>query len=318
MTDFAPTADWAQLRLRARLLSQLRGFFSQHQFLEVETPLLSSETVHDHEVEPFAVPLGEAETWWLQTSPEAHMKRLMAAGGQAIYQITRSFRQGERGPAHNPEFTIVEWYRRDDSMHAGMEFLSKLVAELLDAELAEPISYAKAFQQYVGINPHAADVDALGHLAGTLDIPPAPEPRAMDRDAWLNWLLVACVEPRLGRQRPAILYDYPASQPGLACIAGQPTPVAKRFELYYQGLELANGYYELRDAETLRQRTQQQQARRQAVDKQPLTGPGRLLAAMEHGLPECTGVALGFDRLVMLAAGARTIDEVLAFPIERA
>lgn len=325
--DFRPTASWQNLRLRAELLSRLRRFFAGRRFLEVETPLLSADVVVDRHLEPLCVINANvdgnamhstaSQPLWLQTSPEAAMKRLMAAGGEAIFQVTRSFRRGERGRLHNLEFTIVEWYRRNDTMQAGIAFLDDLCQTLLETESARRTSYAEAFERNVGIDPHLASINEMAEAAHRHGLAP-PLLETADRDAWLDFLLVERVEPNLGRNRPEILYDYPASQASLAQVRAGPPSVAERFELYYRGIELANGYHELTDPQVLHRRTIEANAQRIQERKAAVPGPKRLLAAMEHGLPACSGAALGFDRIVMLAAGATSIDEVIAFPIERA
>ncbi|MEX2113561.1 MAG: EF-P lysine aminoacylase EpmA [Pirellulales bacterium] len=322
--DFRPTATWPRLRLRAELLARVRAFFVQRDFLEVETPLLSADVVVDRYLDPLSVTLpldprqpDRGKQLWLQTSPEFGMKRLLAAGGEAIYQITRSFRAGERGPLHNPEFTIVEWYRPGDDMRQGMQTLSDLAETLLQLGPAQTLAYAEAFQQHAGLDPHGATGEQLRAVAARHGLSVSDTFDDADRDNWLNLLLAEVVEPHLGQSRPTILYDYPASQAALACTHGQP-PVAARFELYVRGIELANGYHELLDPSVLRSRNEQANRQRTAEGKPPLPVESRLLAAMEHGLPDCTGVALGFDRAVMLAAGATRIDEVMAFPLERA
>jgi lysyl-tRNA synthetase class 2 len=253
---------------------------------------------------------------WLQTSPEFGMKRLLAAGAERIYQITRAFRGGERGQEHNPEFTIVEWYRVGDSMHEGMTLLAELAKEMLGVDAVGTISYREAFRQHVGLDPHTASLEELaaGGKHGLDRIDPAYS--GHDRDDWLNYLLAEFVEPNLGIDGPQILYDYPASQAALARVRQDDPPVAERFELYAGGVELANGYHELLDAKVLRERNRIANQQRAADDKYTLPEDSRLLDAMDAGLPACTGVALGFDRLVMVATGAKTIDEVIAFPIE--
>ena len=245
------------------------------------------------------------------------MKRLMACGAEAIYQVTRSFRGGERGRLHNPEFTIVEWYRRDDSMADGMQFLSDLCDAMLDRGPAERLSYRQAFLRYAEIDPFTAEAAQLAGLATAAGVA-APAGLGDDHDGWLDLLRADLVEPHLGVDRPVILYDWPTSQAALAAVRDEDPPVAERFELYVGGIELANGYHELRDAAELRGRGELANEARRADGKPQLPEPARLLAAMEHGLPTCTGVALGFDRLVMLAAGADSIDQVMAFPIDRA
>lgn len=320
--DFRPAAAWERLRLRATLLHKVRAFFDARGFLEVETPLLSADTVVDVHLEPFAVERGgrdpaNPQTLWLQTSPEFCMKRLLAAGGTALYQVCKAFRQGERGPRHNPEFTLVEWYRVGDDCAAGMQLLSDLAETLLGRGPAERLSYRDALRAHAGVDPFAADVPELRAAARRLGLT-AAEDFSSERDAWLELLVAEAVEPHLGRGQPTILWGYPPSQAALACVADGPPPYAERFELYVEGVELANGYHELLDAEQLAERQRSNNAQRQALGRAALPEENRLLAAMRHGLPRCAGCALGFDRLVMLAAGAATIDEVLTFPLERA
>jgi lysyl-tRNA synthetase class 2 len=255
---------------------------------------------------------------WLQTSPEFAMKRLLAAGGQAIYQITRAFRGAEIGARHNPEFTMVEWYRRGDNYTAAMQLLDDLASELLGLGPAERLTYGDAFSRYAGVDPHRASTPDLVQAVRQRGIS-APESLAEDdRDAWLDLLLTELVEPKLGFAAPAILCDYPASQAALAVVRDEDPPVAERFELYVRGIELANGYHELLDANVLRRRNDESNALRVVDGKPSLPVDSRLLTAMERGLPACSGVALGFDRVVMLAAGVKTIAQVLAFPIDRA
>lgn len=324
-TDFLPTASWPNLRLRAALLRRVRSFFDSRGFLEVETPILSADVVVDRHLDPFCTTLCDdprrpevGRRLWLQTSPEFHMKRMLAAGAPAIYQVARVFRNAERGAWHNPEFTMVEWYRPGDDLQAGMQLLSELSEELLARGPAERISYARAFVQHVGIDPHAATGERLAAHAAHLGIAAPASLSIEDRDAWLDLLLVERVQPHLGRRAPAILYDYPASQAALARVRDTEPPVAERFELYVDGIELANGYHELLDPRVLRDRNRRSNELRALDGKPPLPEESRLLIAMQSGLPSCSGVALGFDRLAMIAAGARSIDEVLAFPIERA
>jgi lysyl-tRNA synthetase class 2 len=219
---------------------------------------------------------------------------------------------------HNPEFTLVEWYRLGDDMHAGMQLLDELVQDMLRRGSAERTTYAEAFQRQMGIDPHRCSTADLVRAAHNHGFDGASAWNPDDRDAWLDWLLVTCVEPKLGMERPTILFDYPASQAALACVRVEPAPVAERFELYVGGIELANGYHELTDASVLRRRMERANQARLADGRVRLPEDNRLLAAMRHGLPPCTGVALGFDRLVMVALGAGSLNDVMAFPIERA
>ena len=327
--DFLPTATWKNLRLRAEFLHRLRAFFAEREFLEVETPLLSTEIVVDQNLEAFRTLYAgdpsqpdKGQTLWLQTSPEAHMKRLLAAGVadgvDAIFQITRSFRNGERGSRHNPEFTMVEWYRAGDDMTSGMELLDELCQALLNLGPAKRTTYREAFVKHLQIDPHLVTVAQLAEVAAEKKVPVPSDFKAADRDTWLNLLLVDCIEPHLGFDAPELLCDYPASQAAMAVLRAEEPPVAERFELYVRGIELANGFHELTDAEILRQREQIENAVRLADGRPELPGAGRLIASMQQGLPASTGVALGFDRVVMIAAGAKSIDEVIPFPLERA
>jgi lysyl-tRNA synthetase class 2 len=255
---------------------------------------------------------------WLQTSPEFAMKRMLAAGAQAIYQIARVFRLDELGPLHNPEFTLVEWYRAGDGLDEGMQLTSDLCETMLDRGPAERISYREAFQRYVGIDPHRTSGVQLADVSHRLNISAPTSLSIEDRDGWLDLLTVERIQPKLGVQRPTLLYDYPASQAALAQVRHDDPPVAERFELYVDGIELANGYHELLDANELKARNATVNAQRVADGKTALPEKSRLLAAMSEGIPPAVGVALGFDRLVMLAAGAKSIAEVVAFPFDRA
>ena len=322
--SFLPSADWPRLQLRAELLKRTRRFFDERGFIEVETPLLSADTVVDRHLDPLSIVLFDdpqnpdiGRQMWLQTSPELHMKRLLAAGAQTIYQVTRSFRGGETGPLHNPEFTIVEWYRRGDGMREGMELLSALCEALLARGPAEVLTYREAFERHAGIDPHACDADQLRLAAVASGCNPPPS-LGDDRDGWLDLIMSELVAPRLGRDRPTIVCDFPATQAALAVVRDEVPPVAERFELFINGIELANGYHELTDAAVLRERIATANRQRIADGKPALPADNQLLAAMDQGLSASSGCALGFDRVVMLAAGAKTIGEVMAFPIERA
>jgi lysyl-tRNA synthetase class 2 len=304
MADHLPFCSLDMLLARAELLKSLRRFFDDRGFLEVETPTLSRDSVIDEHLDPLRVTLFRdprepevGDTFWLQTSPEFGMKRLLAAGATAIYQITRAYRGGEAGSLHNPEFTMLEWYRVGDDYAAGRKLLAELAAFVMNGAAVDELTYREAFRRYAGSDPFEHSF-------------------ALDR------ILTEQVEPNLGRPSPTILYDYPADQSALARVRpsdnpGQPA-VAERFELYMNGVELANGYHELLDPQVLRERNQRNNAKRLAAGKYALPEDSRLLSAMEQGLPSCSGCALGVDRLLMVLTGAKTIQEVLAFPIDRA
>lgn len=244
------------------------------------------------------------------------MKRLLCEGLPAIFQVTRSFRYGERGAIHNPEFTMVEWYRTGDDMAAGMKLLDELCQAVAGSAAAARTTYAEAFQTYIGVDAHRATCEELVAAAKSLNVAVPEGIHADDRDEWLNLLLADVIEPRLGADRPEILYDYPATQSALAVTATRADGalVGERFELYWHGIELANGYHELTDAAALRMRLEEVNRKRSADNRPALPLPEKLLAAMtDPGLPACSGCALGFDRLAMLACGASSIDEVMAF-----
>lgn len=303
--DFRPTAPWPNLVLRAQTLRRLRAFFDARGFIEVETPILSHDTVIDRHLDPLQVTLfddprdvARGPTLYLQTSPEFGMKRLLAAGSAlAIYQITRAFRGAERGSLHNHEFTMLEWYRVGDDYAAGMNLLAELTQAIFAVPEVERLTFAEALRQHGQVDLAASQLD----------------------DWELDRLLVQQVQPRLGARMPTILHDYPADQAALARTSLRDgRQIAERFELYVRGVELANGYHELLDPAVLRERNRASNAARATDGKQRLPEESRLLDAMQHGLPPCAGCALGVDRLVMLLAGTSDIADVIAFPSERA
>jgi lysyl-tRNA synthetase class 2 len=311
LESFLPTASLEALRKRAELLRRLRKFFDDRGFIEVETPLLSDEIIPELHIEPIRA----GDGGFLQASPELHMKRLVAAGATAIYQVTRSFRKDERGELHNPEFTIVEWYRVGADLNAGMDLLDELVTALLDTTPTARTTYAEAFRRTLNLDPHTAPVAdlATAATAGGASVPSGIA--TDDRDEWLNLLLATRVERQLGRDRPEILYHYPASQASLAKVVRTHDgyEVAERYELYYRGVELANGFHELGDAAEQRRRFEAVNAARVADGRDALPIPESLLAALSYGLPACAGCALGFDRLCMLATGGDSLTKVMAY-----
>lgn len=325
--DWYPAAKIETLRTRARMLQSTRAFFSTRDVLEVDTPLLSEAATTDVHLESFATVYRGAgapkgRVLYLHTSPEFAMKRLLASESGPIFQLCKTFRQGEVGTLHNPEFTMLEWYRPHYDASALMDEVEEYVATVLGEHISlaptERLSYAEAFKRFARINDvHAADVARLrigAREQGISDVPGLGE----DRDAWLDLLMSHVVQPKLGQHGPSLVYDYPASQAALARVHPGPPAVAERFELFINGIELANGFHELTDAAEQRRRFTSDRTRRQQLGLRDVPQDERLLAALESGLPPCAGVALGFDRLVMLATGARSISEVMAFPFDRA
>lgn len=322
-----PGADLATLRLRAELLARIRAFFAARGVLEVETPALSAAALTDPHLTSFATVYSGpgpryGRTLFLHTSPEFPMKRLLAAGSGCIYQIARVFRDGEAGRLHNPEFTLLEWYRDGFDYHRLMDEVAELATELLTGRvpLAEPerLSYRAAFQRYLGLDPHRATVAELAAGAERFEVSIPPGMPADETDPWLDLLLTHRIEPRLGVGRLTFLYDYPASQAALARLRPGDPPVGERFELYLNGIELANGFHELGDAGEQRRRFGAENAARRVLGLPEMPVDEHLLAALAADLPDCAGVALGFDRLAMLAAGKKSLAEVLAFPFDRA
>lgn len=313
--------DKQYLEARAALLQRVRRFFSEQGFLEVETPLLGTEVIPELHIEPLqatlkppGLPGDAAPQRYLQASPELAMKRLLCAGAKAIFQITRSFRGGELGRLHREEFTLLEWYRVGDRMAEGIDLLDQLVQEVAAAPAARRVSYQQLFESHVGVNPHRSTVAELAEHTSRLGLS-APLTEQSAKDEWLNLLWALCVEPQLGSASPEIVVDYPAGQAALAKTETMDdgVTVARRFELYWQGVELANGYDELTDAAELRRRLTQVNEQRVADSRPAAPLPESLLTAMtQPGLPACAGCALGLDRLLMLVAGASSIDELWA------
>jgi elongation factor P--(R)-beta-lysine ligase len=309
-SDWKPSAPLETLRLRASLYQQLRAFFQQRQVLEVETPLLSQAASTDFHLANLAV---ASAGKFLQTSPEFAMKRLLAADSGAIYQICKAFRAGEAGARHNPEFTMLEWYRPGFDHFDLMAEMVELLTQVLGERPVRQLSYGDIFTQLLGINPHQVALSALtllaqqhtGYIADAQD----------DRDTLLDLLMAQVIEPQLGRGEFTFIYDYPASQCALAKVKNdaQGTPVAARFELYIEGMELANGYHELTDGTEQLRRFTADLLKRSANNLPVVPMDNRLVLALESGLPDCAGVALGLDRLLMLMANANSIREVVSF-----
>jgi lysyl-tRNA synthetase class 2 len=318
--SWRPTASQEALQLRATILSNIRAFFADRGVLEVETPLLASSPATDLHLRALSCcyrgpGATEGRTLYLQTSPEFAMKRLLATGSGPIYQICRAFRDGEAGTRHNPEFTILEWYRPGWNHHRLMDEVDELLADILGSSSAERLTYAEVFDRYAGVNAFGVSDDDLRRRTSDFGVADASD---LSRDDLLDLVLTHEIEPRLGHCQPTFIHDYPASQASLARVRDGQPPKAERFEVFAEGLELANGYHELTDPADQRRRFENdlEMRRRAGLPEVPIDD--RLLAALEHGIPECAGVALGVDRLVMLAAETRELADVLAFPVDRA
>lgn len=313
--DQGLSSRWPLLVDRAHMLGQVRAFFATRFVLEVDTPLLSRWTNVDANIdviETVDLPGGRR---FLHTSPEHCMKRLLAAGCGDIYQLSHVFRKGESGRRHNPEFMMIEWYRKALSFEGLMEETCALAELFLGKKPHETLSYRDAFKRYVGLDPFlCSNQELIAQLTRINYGGALPE----TRDEMLNLLIGTLIEPHLGQQKLTVLTDYPASQAALACCKEKEgVLIAERFEVYYEGYELANGYHELADATQLRKRFEEgnQERIRQGKEALPIDEP--FLAATESGFPACCGVAVGFDRLLMLRHGVTDIADVLPFAWDR-
>jgi len=302
------------------MLKDIRAFFDTREVMEVETPLLASSGNTDPHIESLQS-IFRGQHYYLNTSPEFAMKRLLAVNAGAIYQICKAFRDDELGNMHNPEFTMLEWYRPEFDMFQLMDEVEALVLALADENIAAftRYSYAQVFEKYANLNPYLATANDCRECAVQHGI---EQPVGLDenKDEWLDWLLTQLVLPCLPSQQLTFVYDYPESQCALARLSKNKdgVVVASRFELFYGETELANGFHELVVAGEQRQRFENENKIRLDEKKPAVKIDEYLLSALEHGLPDCSGVALGLDRLLMALMNCGSIDEVLAFPWQRA
>ena len=312
--NWRPTAAPAQLRARACLLADIRHFFAGRAVLEVETPLLSLAGNTDPEIHSIRTGSGA----YLRTSPEFALKRLLASGSGDIYELARVFRAGESGRSHNPEFTMLEWYRTGFSYHRLMDELALLVKHCgrgkFDRWPIKKLSYRELFRQHLELDPFSADTAELSAVAKRRGI----DEIELERKQWLDLLISIVIQPALPEDHLTFVYDFPADQAALARVRPGTPPVAERFELYLGHTELANGYQELTDAVEQQQRFDAENALREKRGLEPCRIDHHLVNALASGLPECAGVALGVDRLLMAICGVNTISEVTAFPFSRA
>lgn len=313
-----------RLRERAELLRELRQFFDVRDFLEVQPPCLSRDCVIDPYIDPVAVPAQflqlsslVTDELFLQTSPEAAMKRLLAAGSPSIYSLGPVFRAGEWGAQHNVEFTMLEWYDVGADVDDGIQLLGTLATELLHATRFEVRTYVELFVESVGFDPIDVPLTKLLDSVEEID-PTLARSLANDRDSLLDVILTELIQPKMGVDVPLIVRDYPLSQAALAKQSDRDERCAARFELFVSGVEIANGYDELRDPEVMLQRFERCNEKRLAEGRRLLSADIPLVSAMRHGLPECAGVALGVDRLLMVRTGDQQISDVMPFRIDTA
>ncbi|BDR16859.1 elongation factor P--(R)-beta-lysine ligase [Vibrio diabolicus] len=317
-TNWQPTASIDQLRQRATLIASIRQFFADRLVMEVDTPAMSHATVTDIHLHTFQTEFvgpgyADGSKLFFMTSPEFHMKRLLAAGSGCIYQINKAFRNEENGRYHNPEFTMLEWYRVGFDHHKLMDEMDDLLQLVLKCGAAQRMTYQQAFIDVLGVCPLEGSMTELKTAASKLGLSDIAEPEE-DRDTLLQLLFSVGVEHKIGQDVPAFVYDFPASQAALAKINPQDHRVADRFEVYFKGIELANGFHELDNPKEQLARFEQDNAKRLDMGLKPQPIDYHLISALEAGLPDCAGVALGIDRLIMLALGCDHIDQVTAFP----
>jgi len=321
---WAPVAAPEMMQARAQLLADIREFFQGHGVMEVDTPVCSARAATDPMLESFSTtytgPGASLGTeLFLHTSPEFPMKRLLASGSGPIYQLCKVFRNGEAGRRHNPEFTLLEWYRPGFDHYRLMEEVADLVNGLFPTPLpVEQISYGNLFQRHLGLDPHQCSVAELRGYAISAGVPGADSLDLQDGDGWLDLLLTHCIEPHLGQGGLCFVYDYPATQASLSRVRSGTPPLAERFELYMDGIELANGFHELASGSEQRGRFLADLEQRRIDGAREVPVDELLLAALDSGFPDCSGVAIGIDRLLMRLTGAEHIQDVLAFPLERA
>ncbi len=307
MSTWAPSAEPAMLRTRAETLAVIRQFMAQRQILEVSTPVITRAGITEPHIESLAL---TNNLGYLRTSPEYHHKRLLAAGLGDLYEVGPVFRAGEQGHLHRPEFTLLEWYRVDRNWQAlaeeTLELISACSREAPDRWQTRWVSWSELFECHLGFDP-LTDPEASRPLTNE-DLP-----QDCDTDQRLDFLFSQRIQTRFGPDQLTVVHGYPAAQAALACLDPTDERVSCRFEVFAGTLELANGYQELTDPAEQRRRFERDNARRKTLGRSPMPIDEDLLAAMKHGLPECSGVALGVERLLMATAHARFIDQVVAF-----
>lgn len=322
--SWQPTLTWEYAQERALILQRIRQFFAERNVIEVETPALSLGTVTDVHLEAFSCRYNflshcsenQFVNLYLQTSPEFHMKRLLASGYGCIFQIAKAFRHEEAGRFHNPEFTMLEWYRLGFDHFDLMKEVAELLTIILGCKETTQVTYQQLFINLVGIDPLTANRNELifiieknGKLSDWLTM-------EQDNDILLQFIFSEIIEPKIGNITPCFVYNFPRSQASLAKISSEDNRVAERFECYFKGVELVNGFNELTNYESQYKRFQEDNKQREEKKLPEKPIDKHFIAALSQGLPQCSGVALGVDRLVMLALKAEHIEKVVSFPIE--
>ena len=323
--SWKPTLTWEYAQKRAQVLQKIRQFFNELNVVEVETPALSQGTVTDMHLDAITCRYDflsdsspeQSTNLYLQTSPEFHMKRLLAAGYGCIFQIAKAFRHEEAGRFHNPEFTLLEWYRLGFDHFTLMDEVAELLKMILDCKEPTQTTYQQLFIDVLNIDPLIATrtqllslIKQCGKLSNWLTV-------EQDNDILLQFIFSEIIEPKIGNESPCFVYNFPRSQASLAKACPEDFRVAQRFECYFKGVELVNGFNELTDAEVQLERFESDNRKRKTLFLPEMPIDKNFISALSQGLPQCAGVALGIDRLIMLALKAEHIEQVVSFPIER-
>jgi lysyl-tRNA synthetase class 2 len=323
--QWKPACEIKQLRLRAQMLSTIRSFFDRKAVLEVETPLLCQATGTDPQLDFFSTKyhsLPKDKTMYLQTSPEFAMKRLLAAGSGSIFQICKAFRNGESGRFHNPEFSILEWYQVDFNLEQLIDEVIDLLTELLDGycviESVKKVSYGDVFKQVTGLNAFNFCQQSYESYASKNSISDAIKICGSDHSMWLDFIFSHQVQPQLKKYTICIVDSYPAIQSSLARINSHNPDIADRFEVFIKGIEIGNGFFELSDANEQESRFNQENKIRHIKGLELVEKDQLFLQALKAGLPDCSGIALGLDRLLMIMTNTQDIEDVISFPLGRA
>ncbi|RIY32333.1 hypothetical protein CJP74_04875 [Psittacicella melopsittaci] len=302
------------LKVRHKIIQKIRQFFDNKGLIEVETPILAQAAVTDVHLDSFKTEYMGKE-YFLNTSPEFAMKRLLAGGSGPIYQICKCFRYEPTSKKHNPEFTMLEWYQPNYTLQRLLDEVEELFHVFFNFEMLERYTYEFIFKKYLGFSPLTANHKELAEHAKNFGLYHADK---YDKDTILEFLFSTCIEPFLGQNNPVAIYNYPASQAALAQITAEDPRTAQRAEVFYKGIELANGFYELTNWEQQKQRFHADLYQRSTNNQEAIAVDKKLLAALKHGMPECSGIALGLDRFIMLAMQEASIAEVISFTIEQA
>ncbi|MFI3256261.1 MAG: elongation factor P--(R)-beta-lysine ligase [Psittacicella sp.] len=315
-----PNLSIELLKSRNKFIKEVRNFFDKRDILEVDTPILSSYGVTDVNLNTFSTfynsPYNSKyKTLYMITSPEYHMKRILAKYNIPIYQVTKVFRNEEEGVKHNPEFTMLEWYRPGFDMFDLISEIEDLMKDTIKISKVELMSYTEVFEKYFNIDPISCDINILKEEALKYNYSSL---NPQDRDSLLEFLFSIHIEPKVGNIHPIAVYNFPATQASLARVDPNNSLLANRFEIYYKGVELANGFNELTNYKAQLERFKKDNIKRSELNLPEIEIDINLIEALKSGMKQVSGVAIGLDRLIMIALDKKSISEVLSFPIDKA